>query len=92
MVRLEDQIIKTTVEAVKALYNVDFELDKVPIQRTRKDLRGDFTIVVFPFLRFSRKGPEETANEIGTYLKEKIADIASFESLKGFLNLSLAAW
>jgi arginyl-tRNA synthetase len=62
----------------------------VPLELTRKDQNGDFTVVVFPLLRISRKKPEETAKDIGEFLKSELSSISSFEVIKGFLNLSLS--
>ncbi len=90
MHRLEDQIVQVSVEALKVLYDTGFELSKVPLQRTRKDLDGDFTLVAFPFLRYSRKSPEETANQIGEFIQEHIEEISGFEVAKGFLNLHVS--
>ncbi len=89
MVRLEDRIIEVTVEALKALYKADIGAVDIPLQRTRKDLEGDFTLVVFPFLKFSRKSPDQTAQELGEYIQSKMDDIASYENVKGFLNFTI---
>lgn len=81
-------IIKDKViEAVKDLYGAEVEEKQVQIQLTRKDFDGDKTVVVFPFLRMSKKGPEQTGEEIGNYLSENVSEIASFNVVKGFLNL-----
>ena len=61
----------------------------IQFQKTRKDFKGDVTLVVFPFLSVSRKGPEKTAEEVGNYLKEKVTEIADFNVVKGFLNLEI---
>jgi arginyl-tRNA synthetase len=87
MVRLEDLIINHIVGALRELYGALFSPDKVPVQRTRKDLSGDFTIVVFPFLKASRKSPADTAEDLGNYLTSHIDEISGFEVIKGFLNL-----
>ena len=94
MVRIEDRLIKITVKAIQALYSVCIEEQHVPLQRTRKDLEGDFTIVVFPFLRHSKKNPQDTASDLGNYIMDQVDDIAGFEIVKGFLNLhvSKAYW
>ncbi len=87
MLRLEDRITQVTVEGMQALYGAGIDSKQVPLQRTRKDLNGDFTLVVFPLLRYSKKSPEETATELGGFLQEKIEEISDFEIVKGFLNL-----
>ncbi len=80
-------IQNATVGAIKSLYGAEVNIDQVQVQNTRKDFEGDLTIVVFPFLRFSRKSPEQTAEELGNYLQRHVAFIESFNVIKGFLNL-----
>lgn len=75
--------------ALKELYHFDVELDKIQIEETNPEFIGDFTIVVFPFLRFSKKPPHITAQEIGEYFIKNIEIIENFEVVKGFLNLKL---
>ncbi|WP_462316996.1 arginine--tRNA ligase [Marinilabilia sp.] len=87
---IEQQIKEAVVRAIKELYGADFEVGNVPLELTRKDQTGDFTVVVFPLLRISRKKPEDTANEIGEFLQKELTSIASFEVIKGFLNLTLS--
>ncbi|MRT93324.1 arginine--tRNA ligase [Ancylomarina sp. 16SWW S1-10-2] len=83
-----ESIIKgKVVEAISACYGQIVEEDSVQIQKTRREFEGDLTVVVFPFLRFSKKSPEETANDLGNYLQENIDSIPSFNIVKGFLNL-----
>ena len=65
MIRVEERITEQTSGAIRELYGAEFESAKVPLQRTRKDLEGDFTLVVFPFLKLSRKSPADTAEDIG---------------------------
>ncbi len=83
---LEVLIQHATIEALKELYNYDTDPALVQVQNTRKDQIGDFTIVVFPFVRFSKKSPEMTGNEIGVFVSEKVNLIESFQVVKGFLN------
>ncbi len=75
-------------EALKSLY--DLEVETIDFQPTRKDFEGDITLVVFPFLRSSRKGPEQTAEEIGEYLKSNLNEVDDFNVVKGFLNLVIS--
>ncbi|MEO1714242.1 MAG: arginine--tRNA ligase, partial [Bacteroidota bacterium] len=82
---LQEQAVK----AVKALYNVDFDPNKLIINPTRKDIEGDFTLVVFPFTKIAKKGPEQVANELGTHLAEALTEVESFNVVKGFLNFTL---
>jgi arginyl-tRNA synthetase len=85
-----DFLIKATVEAVKNLYNTDISAADVNLQQTRKEFEGQVTIVTFPFTKLSRKSPEQTGQEIGTYLKTEVAEVAGYNVIKGFLNISVA--
>ena len=76
-----------TFEAIQSLYNTSVDLQSIQVQQTKKEFVGDCTIVIFPLLKASKKGPEQTAQEIGTFLKEQIADVESFNVIKGFLNI-----
>ncbi|MGM1430793.1 arginine--tRNA ligase [Sphingobacterium lactis] len=87
---IQELLIEKTVEAVHVLYGSEIPASQISFQETRKEFEGQITIVVFPVTRFSKKSPEVTGNEIGTYLQEQIADIAAFNVIKGFLNLSLS--
>lgn len=90
---IEQQIREKTADAIKSLYKVDFEVEQVPLEVTRKDQQGDYTVVVFSLLKFSRQKPEQTASAIGDYLKAQIPEIAAYNVVKGFLNLELSnAW
>lgn len=86
---IEQLLQESTVIAIKELYNTDVNTESVQIQQTRKEFEGDKTIVVFPFLKFSRKNPEQTAQEIGEYLTSNVPSVAKFNIIKGFLNLTL---
>src|SRR5690606_5215601 len=88
---IQDQIIKATQHAVKDLYAVDLSEDQITLQETRKEFKGHFTLVTFPIIRFAKKSPEQTGQEIGEYLKSKIASIVDFNIIKGFLNLELSS-
>ena len=87
---IEATLVQSAVEAIKSLYGADFSAEKIQMQKTRKEFEGDFTLVVFPFLALSKKKPEETAQEIGEYLKQNQPVIAAFNVVKGFLNLSIS--
>ncbi|MBN2261917.1 MAG: arginine--tRNA ligase, partial [Prolixibacteraceae bacterium] len=75
------------VKALQTIYSVNIENEAVQTQMTRKEFEGDITVVVFPFTKMSRKGPEQTAAEIGDYLAEKVEMIDRYNVVKGFLNL-----
>jgi len=77
-------------EAVKTIYNSEVKDDLIQIQETRKDFKGDFTLVVFPLLRFSKNTPEKTGETIGQYLKDNYPAVAGFNVIKGFLNLEIS--
>lgn len=83
-------IIAKTVEAVQSLWNHTIDPGLISIQKTRKEFDGDLTLVVFPFLKISKKSPEITANQLGEYLLETLKEISKFNVIKGFLNLSVA--
>lgn len=82
---IEKQLIDKTQEALQHLYGA--EPQSINFEATNPDFEGDFTLVVFNFLKLSRKKPEETAAEIGQYLQSVVPEIASFNVVKGFLNL-----
>lgn len=77
-------------EAVKVLFNQDVTEDLIQLQETRKDFKGDFTLVVFPLLRFSKNTPEKTAELIGRHLVSNFSSISGFNVIKGFLNLEIS--
>jgi arginyl-tRNA synthetase len=80
-------------EAIRYLYNSEVADDLIQLQETRKDFKGDFTLVVFPLLRFSKNTPEKTAETIANYLMENFPPVAGFNVIKGFLNLEISdAW
>ena len=87
---IETILTNSIITAIKELYNHDADPEKIQLQKTRKEFEGDFTFVVFPFLQVSRKRPEETAQEIGAYLAANQPVVASFNVVKGFLNLAIA--
>ncbi len=92
--KIESQIMNAAIEAVKALYGQEVPEKMVQLQKTRSEFEGNLTLVVFPFLKISKKNPEQTAQEIGQYLVDHCEAIASFNVVKGFLNLVIgpAAW
>jgi arginyl-tRNA synthetase len=90
-----DLLIKNEVsKAIESLYSTAISNDTVQTQLTRKEFEGDITVVVFPFLKVSKKGPEQTGEEIGNYLVENVKNISKFNVVKGFLNLvvDVAYW
>ncbi|HEY9543665.1 MAG TPA: arginine--tRNA ligase, partial [Prevotella sp.] len=91
---IENQISGSVIDAIKELYGQDVPAKMVQLQKTRSDFEGNLTLVVFPFLKLSKKKPEDTAEEIGRYLENNCKAVARFNVVKGFLNLSIAdaAW
>ena len=85
---IENIIKRKVIEAVNKLYSHNMDGKLVQIQTTRKDFEGDKTVVVFPFLRISKKSPEQTAKDLGDYLTDHLKEIASYNVIKGFLNLT----
>lgn len=87
----EKQIAAEVVAGVHALYEKQLESESVQVQPTRKEFRGEFTVVVFPLTRLAGKKPEEVAEDLGRYLTAQEAVAEDFEVVKGFLNLTLRA-
>ena len=89
--KIEDKLVASVISGLKALYGQEVPEKMVQIQKTKKEFEGHLTLVVFPFLKMSKKGPEQTAQEIGEYLKANEPAIAAFNVIKGFLNLTIAS-
>ncbi|WP_288314765.1 arginine--tRNA ligase [uncultured Mediterranea sp.] len=92
---IQEKLVASVVSGLKALYGQDVPAAQVQLQKTKKEFEGHLTLVVFPFLRMSKKGPEQTAQEIGEYLlAHEPSLVAKFNVIKGFLNLTIAssAW
>ena len=91
---IEQQIVATAIVAVKELYGQDVPEKMVQLQKTRSEFEGNLTLVVFPFLKISHKKPEDTAQDLGKYIKDNCQAIADFNVVKGFLNLVIdkKAW
>ena len=89
--KIEDKLVASVISGLKALYSQEVPEKMVQMQKTKKEFEGHLTLVVFPFLKMSRKGPEQTAQEIGEYLKANEPAVAAFNVIKGFLNLTIAS-
>ena len=85
--KIRDQI----VEAIEKCYQQQVDPSLVQLQNTRKEFEGDITLVVFPFVRISKKSPELTASEIGEYLQQNVPEVDKFNVVKGFLNLVISS-
>ena len=87
---IEQQITGSVIAGIKELYGADVTEAQVQLQKTKKEFKGHLTLVVFPFLRMSKKSPEQTAQELGEYLVKNEPAVAEFNVIKGFLNLTVA--
>ncbi len=89
--KIEEKIAQGVREAVKALYGADIDIKSAMPGATRKEFEGDYTVVVFPFLRASKQKPEATAQAIGEWLVRNVDVVTGFNVVKGFLNLTVDA-
>jgi len=88
---IENKLADSVINGIKALYQKELPLSQVQLQKTKKEFQGHLTLVVFPFLKLSKKSPEQTAQEIGEYLLKNEPSVANFNVIKGFLNLTIAS-
>ena len=88
---IEQQITGAVIAGIKALYGADVTATQIQLQKTKREFKGHLTLVVFPFLRISKKSPEVTGQEIGEYLLQNEPAIAAYNVIKGFLNLTIAS-
>ena len=89
---IENRITSAVVRGIQNLYGQEIAPETVQLQKTKKEFTGHLTIVVFPFLKISHKKPEETAQDLGDFLKKEIPDVvADFNAVKGFLNLIISS-
>ena len=89
--KIEKIVAQGVADAVKDLYGVEVDPASVQVQQTKKEFEGHVTVVVFPYLKASHKGPEPTAVEIGEWLVKNVEAVEKFNAVKGFLNLSISA-
>ena len=87
---IEQNLQQAVSSALLKLYNLTVDPSSVVLQATKKEFEGDYTVVVFPFVKQARRSPEQLANELGAAVKEAVAEVADFNVVKGFLNLSVA--
>ncbi|OJU48039.1 MAG: arginine--tRNA ligase [Bacteroidales bacterium 45-6] len=88
--KIEKKLQNIVVSAIQALYGQSVPEETVQLSKTKKDFKGHLTLVVFPFLKISRKNPEQTAQEIGEYLRDNTIEVSDFNVIKGFLNITIA--
>lgn len=89
--KIEDILAAAVSQAIADLYEAEIPANQITFQKTRPEFEGQFTLVVFPFLKISRKKPEDTAMEIGNWLVEKNEAVEKFNVVKGFLNLNISS-
>lgn len=88
---IEQNLQNTIIGALNELYHANVDASQITLQKTKKEFKGHYTLVTFPLLKISKKNPEQTAQEIGTYLMNKTSFIAEYNVIKGFLNLTVAS-
>jgi len=88
---IENKLQEHIIEAIKELYKVDVDPSVITLQKTKKEFKGHYTLVTFPLLKISKKNPEQTAREIGSYLSENLPFISEFNVIKGFLNMCVSS-
>jgi len=86
---LESILIPQIQKILSNLYSESVDSNEIQLQKTRKDFEGDITLVVFPFLKVSKKGPEQTGEEIGKMIVDQVDEVSGFNTVKGFLNLEI---
>ncbi|MDD2636326.1 MAG: arginine--tRNA ligase [Bacteroidales bacterium] len=86
---MEKDIVKYIKEGLETLYKVEINSLKVSVEKTREGIDGDYTVVVFPLVKHSKKKPEDTARDLGVFIKQRYDDIASYNVIKGFLNFKM---
>lgn len=86
----EEKLIQITVELIRSHYGQEIAASQIQIQKTRREFDGDFTLVVFPFVKQLRKSPEQIGNELGELICKSMPEVVTFNVIKGFLNLSLS--
>ena len=90
MVKIEELIKNAIAAVIRTAYNQEVKTSEILLQKTRKEFEGDYTLVVFPYTAHSKSSPEQTAQQIGSMLSEKLEEITAFNVVKGFLNLIIS--
>ena len=90
MKEIELQLIQPITDAVKELFKADIPANQINLQTTRKEFDGDVTLVVFPMVRLAKKSPEQTADDIGSYLVQHVDSVENYNVVKGFLNIVIS--
>ena len=87
---IEQKLQQAVADALNRLYSLEVSPDTVVLQATKKEFTGDYTVVVFPYVKQARRSPEQVANELGAMVKESVSEVAGFNVIKGFLNFEIA--
>ena len=90
MTMIEQKLQQAVADALNRLYSLEVSPDTVVLQATKKEFTGDYTVVVFPYVKQARRSPEQVANELGAMVKESVSEVAGFNVIKGFLNFEIA--
>jgi arginyl-tRNA synthetase len=88
--KVEEKIAREVSKIIEDSFGQQVAPDSISLQKTRKEFDGDFTLVVFPFVKIARRSPEQTAQMLGEALVKQVDEVATFNVIKGFLNLKLA--
>lgn len=91
MIEINKILTARIMDAVEHLYGQRPQEGQIQIQKTRKEFKGHLTVVCFPLLKISKKNPQQTAEELGSYLEKEVSEVSAFEVVKGFLNLTIAS-
>lgn len=89
--KIENKIADAVISGIEKIYGEKISVAQIQLQKTKKEFEGHLTLVVFPFLKLSKKGPEQTAQEIGNYLIKNESSVKAFNVIKGFLNLTVTS-
>ena len=87
---IENNLQQAVASALKTLYGIEAAPDTVVLQATKKEFEGDYTVVVFPYVKQARKSPEQVGNELGAAVSQAVAEVSGYNVIKGFLNFSVA--
>ena len=88
---IQNKLAEKAAEGAKELFGAEIPAEDIQVQPTRKEFEGEFTIVVFPMVRFAKKSPEQTGEALGSYINESLDEVESFTVVKGFLNLKMTS-
>ncbi|MBO4600294.1 MAG: arginine--tRNA ligase, partial [Bacteroidales bacterium] len=87
---IEQNLQQAVSSALMSLYNINVAPETVVLQTTKREFEGDYTVVVFPYVKQARRSPEQLANELGAAVKASVAEVEDYNVIKGFLNFSVA--